>query len=59
MHAKVLQYVPTQPDSIPEQMSQIDDVVTKKPDAIVMVAGGLQGDGRRRAEDQRRQDPGR
>ncbi len=37
MHAKVLQYVPTQPDSIPEQMSQIDDVVTKKPDAIVMV----------------------
>ncbi len=37
MHAKVLQYVPTQPDSIPEQMSQIDDIVTKKPDAIVMV----------------------
>ena len=37
MHAKVLQYVPTQPDSIPEQTSQIDDVVTKKPDAIVMV----------------------
>ncbi|MFZ2106034.1 MAG: sugar ABC transporter substrate-binding protein [Roseiarcus sp.] len=37
LHAKVLQYVPTQPDSIPEQMSQIDDVVTKKPDAIVMV----------------------
>jgi len=37
MHAKALQYVPTQPDSIPEQMSQIDDVVTKKPDAIVMV----------------------
>jgi ribose transport system substrate-binding protein len=36
LHAKVLQYVPTQPDSIPEQMSQIDDVVTKKPDAIVM-----------------------
>jgi ribose transport system substrate-binding protein len=29
--------MPTQPDSIPEQMSQIDDVVTKKPDAIVMV----------------------
>ncbi|MGD0184123.1 MAG: sugar ABC transporter substrate-binding protein [Roseiarcus sp.] len=37
MHAKVLQYVPTQPDSIPEQMSQIDDVIVKKPDAIVMV----------------------
>jgi ribose transport system substrate-binding protein len=37
MHAKVLQYVPTQPDSISEQMSQIDDVIVKKPDAIVMV----------------------
>jgi ribose transport system substrate-binding protein len=37
LHAKVIQYVPTQPDSIPEQTSQIDDVVTKKPDAIVMV----------------------
>jgi ribose transport system substrate-binding protein len=37
LNAKVIQYVPTQPDSIPEQMSEIDDVVTKKPDAIVMV----------------------
>jgi ribose transport system substrate-binding protein len=37
LNAKVLQFVPTQPDSISEQMSQIDDVVTKKPDAIVMV----------------------
>jgi len=37
MGAKVLQYVPTQPDSIPEQMSEIDDVIVKKPDAIVMV----------------------
>jgi ribose transport system substrate-binding protein len=37
MHAKVLQYVPTQPDSISEQLSQIDDVIVKKPDAIVMV----------------------
>jgi len=36
MHAKVLQYVPTQPDSISEQMSQIDDLIVKKPDAIVM-----------------------
>ena len=35
MNATVLQYVPTKPDSIPEQMSQIDDVVVKKPDAIV------------------------
>ena len=35
MHATVLHYVPTKPDSIPEQMSQIEDVVVKKPDAIV------------------------
>jgi ribose transport system substrate-binding protein len=35
LNATVLQYVPTKPDSIPEQMSQIDDVVVKKPDAIV------------------------
>jgi ribose transport system substrate-binding protein len=37
LNAKVIQYVPTQPDSIPEQSSQIDDVVTKRPDAIVLV----------------------
>lgn len=37
MGAKVQQFVPTQPDSIPEQLSQIDDVIVKKPDAIVMV----------------------
>ena len=35
MNAVVIQYVPTKPDSIPEQMSQIEDVVVKKPDAIV------------------------
>jgi len=35
MNAVVVQYVPTKPDSIPEQMSQIEDVVVKKPDAIV------------------------
>jgi ribose transport system substrate-binding protein len=32
---KVIQYVPTKPDSIPEQMSQVEDVIVKKPDAIV------------------------
>jgi ribose transport system substrate-binding protein len=37
LHAKLLSFVPTQPDSIPEQMSEIDDVIVKKPDAIVMV----------------------
>jgi ribose transport system substrate-binding protein len=36
MNATVLHYVPTKPDSIPEQMSQIEDVVVKKPDAIVL-----------------------
>ena len=35
LHAKVLHYIPTKPDSIPEQMSQVEDVIVKKPDAIV------------------------
>ncbi|MCX7156679.1 MAG: sugar ABC transporter substrate-binding protein [Rhodocyclales bacterium] len=35
MNASVQHYVPTKPDSIPEQMSQIEDVIVKKPDAIV------------------------
>jgi ribose transport system substrate-binding protein len=34
---KVIQYVPTKPDSIPEQLSQVEDVVVKKPDAIVFI----------------------
>src|SRR3974377_726765 len=33
--AKVIPDVPTKPDSIPEQMSQVEDVIVKKPDAIV------------------------
>jgi ribose transport system substrate-binding protein len=33
--AKVIQFVPTKPDSIPEQLSQVEDVIVKKPDAIV------------------------
>lgn len=37
LNAKTLQYIPTKPDSIPEQLSQIEDVVVKKPDAIVFV----------------------
>ncbi len=37
LKAKLLSYIPTQPDSIPEQMSEIDDIIVKKPDAIVMV----------------------
>lgn len=35
MGAVVMHYVPTKPDSIPEQLSQVDDVVIKKPNAIV------------------------
>ncbi len=35
--AAVTHYVPTKPDSIPEQLSTIDDVVVKKPNAIVLI----------------------
>ncbi len=35
MGATVTHYVPTKPDSIPEQLSLIDDVIIKKPNAIV------------------------
>ncbi|MGH8436093.1 MAG: sugar ABC transporter substrate-binding protein [Pseudomonas sp.] len=37
MNAKVVQYVPTKSDSIPEQMSQIDDMAVKKPSAVVLI----------------------
>ncbi|MFB9261974.1 sugar ABC transporter substrate-binding protein [Bradyrhizobium erythrophlei] len=37
LNAKTLQYIPTKPDSIPEQLSQIEDVVVKKPNAIVFI----------------------
>lgn len=35
LNAKVVQYIPTKPDSIPEQLSQVEDVIVKKPNAIV------------------------
>lgn len=35
LNVKVTHYVPTKPDSIPEQMSQVEDVIVKKPDALV------------------------
>jgi ribose transport system substrate-binding protein len=35
LNVKTLHYIPTKPDSIPEQLSQVEDVVVKKPDAIV------------------------
>jgi ribose transport system substrate-binding protein len=34
---KVIQYVPTKPDSIPEQLSQVEDVIVKKPNSIVFI----------------------
>src|SRR5215471_17677395 len=37
MNARVTHYVPTRPDSIPDQMSQVEDVVTRRPDAVVFV----------------------
>lgn len=37
LNAKVTHYVPTKPDSIPEQMSQIEDVIVKKPNAIIYI----------------------
>ncbi len=37
MNAKTLHFIPTKPDSIPEQLSQIEDVVVKKPSAIVFI----------------------
>jgi ribose transport system substrate-binding protein len=37
LNAKWIHYVPTKPDSIPEQMSQIEDVIVKKPNAIVYI----------------------
>ena len=34
---KVIQYIPTKPDSIPEQLSQVEDVIIKKPSAIIFI----------------------
>jgi ribose transport system substrate-binding protein len=37
MNVTLTHYVPTKPDSIPEQMSQVEDVIVKKPTAIVFI----------------------
>jgi len=49
LKVRINQYVPTKPDSIPEQLSQVEDVIVKKPDAVVFIrsttsagAGGRQ-----------------
>ena len=35
--AKLIQYVPIKPDSIPEQTSQVEDAIVKKPDALLFI----------------------
>lgn len=35
--ATVTNFVPTKPDSIPEQMSQVEDVIVKRPDVIIFI----------------------
>ena len=37
MGATIIQYIPTKPDSIPEQMSQIEDAIIKRPGAVVFI----------------------
>jgi ribose transport system substrate-binding protein len=37
MNVDVVDYIPTSPDSIPEQMSQIEDAITKRPSAAVFI----------------------
>jgi ribose transport system substrate-binding protein len=37
MNASITHYIPTQPDSIPEQLSQVESVITKRPSAVVFV----------------------
>lgn len=35
---KLIQYIPIKPDSIPEQISQVEDAIIKKPDAVLFTA---------------------
>ena len=37
LNVDVVDFVPTKADSIPEQMSQIEDAITKRPDAAVFI----------------------
>jgi ribose transport system substrate-binding protein len=37
MSASIVHYVPTRPDSIPDQMSQIEDAIVKRPNAVVFI----------------------
>lgn len=35
LNASTVHYIPTKPDAIPEQMSQVEDVIVKKPAAVL------------------------
>lgn len=35
LNATTIHYIPTKPDSIPEQTSQVEDVIVKKPSAVL------------------------
>jgi ribose transport system substrate-binding protein len=37
MNAAVVQYIPTVPDNIPEQLNEIEDSIVKRPGAVVFV----------------------
>jgi ribose transport system substrate-binding protein len=37
LNVDLVNYIPTVPDSIPEQMSQIEDAITKRPNAAVFI----------------------
>lgn len=37
LNVRVVHYVPTTADSIPDQMNQVEDAVTKRPDAVVFI----------------------
>jgi ribose transport system substrate-binding protein len=36
-NVRIVHYIPTKPDSIPEQMSQVEDAIIKRPAAIVFI----------------------
>jgi ribose transport system substrate-binding protein len=37
LNVSVMHFVPTRPDSIPEQMSQVEDVAVRRPDAVAFI----------------------
>lgn len=37
MNATITQYIPTKPDDIPEQLNQIEDVIIRRPGAVVFI----------------------